>query len=150
MANLYPTEEVTIEETTESTANEVQFGSSWRFDFTAGDFVLTPTGKVAPSTNDLNAYIEWCQKALNTPRYRHPIYSRDYGNEFEDLIGRGLTKEAIESEIKRMATECLMVDARTASVDNFVFTWDNEIVYFTCEVISVRSEIATISSKVVV
>lgn len=150
MPNLFPTEEVMPEpEAPETSASQVKFGRSWRFDFEAGDFVLTPIGKVAETT-ELDAYIEWCKKALLTPRYRHPIYSRNYGSEFEGLIGRGLTREAIESEIKRMVTEALMVDPRTARVDNFTFSWDGDTVSFTCEVTTVRGETAEIGSKVVI
>jgi phage baseplate assembly protein W len=148
--NLYPTEEVTVTpETSETSASQVKFGRSWRFDFDTGDFVLNPIGKVA-TANELDAYIEWCQKALLTPRYWYPIYSRNYGSEFKDLIGRGLTSEAIESEIKRMVTETLMVDPRTAAVDNFSFTWESDTVSFICEVTMARGETAEISSKVVI
>lgn len=150
MPNLFPTEEVpATSELTEAQASQVQFGRSWKFDFDAGEFILTPTGKVQ-ETEDVDAWLEWCRKALHTARYRYLIYSRNYGHEFEDLIGRGLTREAIESEIKRIATECLMVDPRTAAVENFTFEWKEDAVYFTCEVSSVRGEAGIIGGSVVI
>ncbi len=150
MPNLFPTEEVTATpEVTDTPANQVQFGRSWKFDFDAGEFVMTPTGKVQ-ETEGVNAWLEWCRKALMTARYRYLIYSRNYGQEFEELIGLGLTREAIESEIKRIATECLMVDPRTAAVENFTFEWKEDTVYFTCEVSNVRGETGTIGGSVVV
>jgi hypothetical protein len=149
VANLFPTTDITLEETLETTVSDIKFGSSWRFDFDAGDFVLTPAGRVAAVTG-LDAYIEWCKKALHTPRYRYLIYGRNYGHEFEDLLGRGLTRAAIETEIKRMATECLEADPRTASVDNFSFSWDEDTVYFNCDVTSVRSETVNIKAKAVI
>lgn len=150
MPNLFPTEEVTTTpELPEAQTSQVQFGRSWRFDFDAGEFVLTPTGRVAES-RDTDAWLEWCRKALHTARYRYLIYSRNYGHEFEDLIGRGLTQEAIKSEIKRIVTECLMVDPRTAAVENFSFEWEGDTVKFTCEVSNVRGETGTISGSVVI
>ena len=148
MPRLFPSEAVTpIPEADETKVTTVQFNRSWRFDFDKGDFVLTPTGRVAETTG-LEAYIEWCKKALITPRYRHLIYSRNYGSEFDDLISRGLSREAIESEIKRMATEALMVDPRTATVKNFVFGWQEDAVYFTCSITTAQGDRTTVSSHV--
>ncbi|NPV52224.1 MAG: DUF2634 domain-containing protein [Firmicutes bacterium] len=145
---LFPVDEPEIEPAgTEE--RQVSFGRSWRFDFDKGEFVLTPTGRVAESEG-ADAWLEWCQKALMTARYRYMVYSRSYGQEFEELIGRHLTREANESEIRRIATECLMVDPRTASVGNFTFQWDGDTVYFTCEVSNVRGETGTVSGMVVI
>ncbi|MEN6325782.1 MAG: DUF2634 domain-containing protein [Syntrophomonas sp.] len=146
MPNLFPTESTTV--TPETQDQQVKYGKSWRFDFDSGEFVLTPTNQVA-SADEMEAYIQWCQKAIRTPRYRHLIYSRNYGNEFDDLIGRGYPRMVIESEIKRMATEALMVDVRTANVGNFVFDWQGDAVYFTCDVLSTRGETTQIDNKVV-
>lgn len=148
MPNLYPTETITpSQEITEATQSEVKFGRSWKFDFSSGEFVTTPTGKIAQST-EIEAWLEWCQKSVNTDRYRSLVYSRQYGQEYEDLIGRHLTRAGNESEIKRITTECLMIDPRTAGVENFSFKWDGDAVYFTCDVISVRGETGQISGVV--
>lgn len=148
MPNLFPLDDTATIETAE-TANKASFGKSWRFDFEKGEFALTPAGKVA-ETSDIEAWLEWCQKALITARYRYLVYSRSYGQEFGDLISRHLSRSANESEIKRIATEALMVDPRTASVNNFKFTWEGDTVYFTCEVTNIRSESGTISGQVVI
>lgn len=148
MSNLFPTQVVTAtSELPETQSRQIRFGKSWRFDFEAGEFVLTPAGRVAETTG-LDAYIEWCKKALSTPRYRYLIYSRNYGSEFDNLPGRGLSREVLESEIKRMATEALMIDPRTAGVDNFIFNWQGDDVYFTCDITTTQGDITTISSHV--
>ena len=149
MANLFPTETVTATSGTDETASQVTFGTSWQFDFEKGEFVTTVTGK-AVQTHDTDAWVEWCQKALITQRYRYLIYGRLYGQEFEDLIRKNLNRAGNESEIKRIATEALMVDPRTAKVDNFMFTWDGDTVYFTCQITNVWDETATVSNKVVI
>lgn len=81
---------------------------------------MTPTRKIARA-DDTAAWVVWCEKAIRTPRYRHLIYSRSYGQEFEELIGKGYSRAVQESEIERIATETLMVDPRTLSVGDFSF-----------------------------
>lgn len=150
MANLFPEniennwKEGPPEETTET---QISFGRSWQFDFKSGDFVMTPTRKVA-AADEKAAWVMWCQKAIRTPRYRHLIYSRDHGEEFDDLIGRGYSRAFIESEIQRIVTETLMVDPRTADVDDFSFNWGGDACYFTCQITNVRDEEALIEGSV--
>lgn len=147
MPNLFPTVATEVTPVTGREA-QVQFGKSWKFDFETGEFVMTPTGRVI-ETSDNEAWLEWCKKAVHTGRYRHLVYSRNYGQELEDLIGKNLTREAKESEIQRMVTECLMTDPRTARVDNFSFRWDNDTVVFGCEIASVRSSSGIVYGSVV-
>jgi hypothetical protein len=149
MPNLFPIDTTTATSATdETTVSQAQFGKSWRFDFAAGDFMQTPTGKVAESRG-VDAWLEWCQKAVLTKRYRYLVYTRNHGQEFESLISRHLNRAGNESEIKRMVAECLNVDPRTYKVENFTFTWENDQCFFTCEVTNIRGETGTINGSVV-
>ncbi|AEG61697.1 DUF2634 domain-containing protein [Desulforamulus ruminis] len=147
MPSIFPTVPTEPLPVNELNQKPVAFGRSVRFDYDRGEFIMTPTGKIAGST-DTEAWMEWCQKALNTQRYRYLVYSRNYGQEYDELIGRHLTREGNESEMIRMTTECLMVDPRTASVQAFAFKWEEDRVYFTCEVVSVRGETGQINGEV--
>lgn len=49
----------------------------------------------------------WAARALMTERFRHIIYTRAYGNEISQLIGKSYSDEIRTSEAKRMITECL-------------------------------------------
>lgn len=129
-------------------SEEVRFGRSWRFDFDAGDFVLTPSGKVA-AAGPQEAWVQWCIKAVKTPRYRHVIYSRNYGSELEELVGQGDSRGVMESEITRMVTETLLADPRTDSVDQFTFDWNLEQCMFSCRVTSVQEEMFILESEVI-
>jgi hypothetical protein len=150
MPNLFPTEQVTaVPELPEDQISQVKFGRSWRFDFDTGDFVLTPAGSVQ-ETVGVDAWLEWCKKALMTARYRYLVYGRNYGQEFDELISRHLSRAGNESEIKRIVTECLMVDPRTAAVENFTFQWENDYCYFTCDVLNVLDEVGTVTGSVVI
>ncbi len=150
MANIFP-EDVEDDWTEsggeDSTVEEVTFGRSWRFDFDVGDFVMTPTRKVA-AADETAAWMMWCEKAIRTPRYRHLIYSREHGEEFDDLIGKGYSRAIQESEIQRMVTETLTVDPRTASVGNFTFEWRDDACYFACRITNVRDEEAVLEGSV--
>ncbi|MEY8518632.1 DUF2634 domain-containing protein [Lachnospiraceae bacterium 29-84] len=61
----------------------------------------------------------WIWLALQTPRYRYYIYTWDYGNEFEDLIGKGYTEEYIEAEALRMTEDCLLVNEDIQGITGF-------------------------------
>lgn len=148
MPELFPTETAEIANEAQAASEPIHQGDSWQFDWNRLDFVLSPTGKVMVAT-DLESYVGWCYKALQTPRYRYPIYSRNYGQEFENLIRRSLTREANESELERMIRECLMVNPITASVEGFTFEWtshDEVIVSFT--VVTVLGEAAMLTVPV--
>lgn len=147
MANLFPVVELP-EELNEVVSENIAFGRSWRFDYEAGEFVMTPTGKVA-GCDGADAWVEWCKKAVQTERYRHLIYSRNYGQEFNELIRSSLPRSAIEMEIQRITTETLMLDPRTASVESFAYEWLDDGCYFTCVLSNVHDETAEIQGKAV-
>lgn len=134
-------------EETENTSTAVFFGRSWRFDFEQGEFVLTPTRKIATCASR-DAWVVWCQKAIRTPRYRHLIYSRSYGQELDELIGRGYSRAVGESEIQRMVSEALLVDPRTAGVSDFKFSWQEAACSFTCQVTNVHDEVLRLEGSV--
>lgn len=148
MPNLFPDGNMDDIPMFDDTGRGVKFGRSWQFDFEKGEFRQTPTGVVAPA-DGLQAYVEWCNKALRTPRYRYLVYNRAYGSEFEDLFRRNLTRAGNESEIRRMVTETLIVSPRTAYVDNFRFVWFGEAVYVEFDVSTVRGDSATLELTVV-
>lgn len=58
-------------------------------------------------------------KILNTERYKHYIYSKNYGVELEDLFGEPISY--VCPEIERRITEALIQDDRIVSVDSFSF-----------------------------
>lgn len=148
MPSLFPTQPI-IPETAETVAGRVKFGSSWKFDFESGEFLLGPTGKISDS-KDVDAWLEWCKKAVQTERYRYLAYGRLYGQEFDELIALHLSREGNESEIKRMVSECLTADPRTKAVEGFIFTWEGDQCHFTCTVTNVRDENGEIQGTVVI
>ena len=74
----------------------------------------------------LEAIKVWIWLVLQTPRYRYYIYTWDYGNEFEDLIGQGYSEEYIEAEAQRMTEDCLLVNENIQSITGFLVNMENE------------------------
>ncbi len=68
----------------------------------------------------------WIWLALQTPRYRYYIYTWDYGNEFEDLIGQGYTEEYIEAEAQQMTEDCLLVNEDIQGITEFSVSMEKD------------------------
>lgn len=65
----------------------------------------------------------WVLKALNrqTSRYTHRAYSKDYGNEINQLFGRQLSESLLKSELKRYIEEALLVNPYITKISNLFF-----------------------------
>lgn len=91
----------------------------YEIDFKTGQL----TGRIVEGKEAIKV---WIWLALQTPRYRYYAYTWDYGNEFEDLIGKGHTKEYIEAEAKRMTEDCLLVNEDIQSITKFGVNMTND------------------------
>lgn len=81
--------------------------------------VLLDKNRVSGYAYDLEAVIQAIYFILNTERYKHPIYSWDYGVELLDLIGKPITY--VKSEFKRRIEEALIQDDRINGCSDFIF-----------------------------
>ena len=75
-------------------------------------------------TEDLEAVRQAVYKILNTERYKHVIYSSDYGVELADLFGKPMPY--VIPEILRRIEEALLVDDRITKVDSFDLQYDKK------------------------
>ncbi len=69
--------------------------------------------------DELEAMKQVVFKILSTERYKHIIYSWNYGIELEDLFGQPVSYVCVE--VKRRIAEALLQDDRINSVENFEF-----------------------------
>ncbi len=53
------------------------------------------------------AVASWCWRALATCRYRHELYTWDYGSELETLTGQSYTAALKQAEARRYVEEAL-------------------------------------------
>ena len=56
----------------------------------------------------------------------NPIYSWDYGQDLEELIGQGYETDFIKSEIERRVQECLMINEHVKGCSNFEISLIND------------------------
>jgi hypothetical protein len=86
------------------TETELPLAKEWAWDFERCDF-KTKNGKMYIVEGN-EAIKIWIWKIFQTPRYRYLIYSWDYGNELEELIGKG-SQSFIKSEAERLVKEAI-------------------------------------------
>lgn len=96
----------------------------YEFDFNNN----TLTGKQLKGKKALKM---WIYKALRTPRYVHPIYTWDYGQDLDELIGQGYEVDYIKSEVERKVTECLLVNDKITRCHNFEINLINDTLHIT-------------------
>ncbi len=104
----------------EDLKEETMMPKEYGIDFKTGQL----TGRVVEGKEAIKV---WIWLALQTPRYRHSIYTWDYGNEFEDLIGNGYTKEYIDAEAQRMTEDCLLVNENIQSITEFNVDMERDV-----------------------
>ena len=67
----------------------------------------------------------WIYKVLKTERFSYIAYSWQYGIELQPFIGKVMSVQERYSELKRMITECLMVNPYIKSIDSIEFDAEN-------------------------
>lgn len=71
-------------------------------------------GRVIGVVDDYDAMVQAIDKIMRTERFVFPIYTEDYGNDLEDLVGADF--EYIKVEAERMIDEALQADDRVTGV----------------------------------
>lgn len=108
---------VDVDETIQE--EDVYIPKEYGIDFDTGQL----TGK---KVEGLEAVKVWAWLALHTPRYRYYVYSWDYGQEYEDMIGKGYTDAYLKMELQRMTEECLTVNPFITEIENFEMSKDGD------------------------
>lgn len=111
-------------------AHHITTYKEYEFDFSNN----TLTGKLLEGKEALKM---WIYKALLTNRYNYPIYSWDYGQNLDELIGQGYDVGYTKSEVERRVIECLLVNNRITRCHSFDINLinDNLQINFTAETI---------------
>ncbi|OUS69764.1 hypothetical protein B1748_30110 [Paenibacillus sp. MY03] len=96
---------------------------TWRIDF--------EKGRAGGMTDGLEAVRQAVYKILQTERFKHLIYSSDYGCELRSLVGR--SPSAIPMEAERMLKEALGQDERIEGIEGIetVVRGDQAVITFT-------------------
>ncbi|MDT7015135.1 DUF2634 domain-containing protein [Levilactobacillus namurensis] len=71
-------------------------------------------GRIRSMTDGREAMVQAVDKILRTERFVFPIYDEDYGNDFNELLGKEF--DYAEVEVERMLGEALYADDRVTDV----------------------------------
>ncbi len=74
------------------------------------------TGQVVEGKEAVKVWV-WC--CIKTPRFRFPIYSWQYGTEFEDYIGQALSDEYINADLLTELEEALLINPYISAIEDF-------------------------------
>lgn len=75
---------------------------------------LVKNGRIQSMIDGREAMVQAIDKILRTERFVFPIYTEDYGNDFNELLGKEL--DYAEVEVERMLKEAMYADDRVTDV----------------------------------
>lgn len=119
--SLFPAFEIPDEVSESEAPIELKYPQSVYFDFGKGDFLLDGRGNMVIA-NGHEAYMQWCQKIINTERFACLSYSTDIGTEMSGVISLN-DRAAIASAVEKTITEALMINPLTEYLRDFQFRW---------------------------
>lgn len=103
---------------TENTTDDLPLFKEYAWDFEQDKFLYDGNGNHILLTGN-DALEVWIYKALKTERFDYLAYSWQYGIELKPFIGKVMSVQERYSELKRVITECLMVNPYIKSIDSF-------------------------------
>ena len=103
--------------------------------------IILDKDRVSGYTDDLDAVKQAIYLILSSERYKHIIYSWDYGVELLDLIGKPMPY--VMSELPRRIKEALTQDNRISDVIDFEFKQQGKRLHTTFTVVSNVGNIST-------
>lgn len=99
-------------ETIEAVSSVVEIPREYGIDFSTGEL----TGKIVEGLETIKV---WVWNCMHTERFRHAIYSWDYGCSYEQYIGETVTQEYLETDCYSETEEALLVNPYITGIDDF-------------------------------
>lgn len=108
-----------IDEETIPDSENLVIPEEYEIDFETGQL----TGRIVEG---LDAVRVWIWIALQTAKNRFYIYSQDFGQDFDELVGTSYTQGYVEMEYERMIEECLSGNEYIEGIENYEFRIDEK------------------------
>lgn len=125
-------------------AGDLPLFQEYAWDFERDCFLYDVNGRhILLSGN--SALEVWIYKALKTERFEYLAYSWQYGIELKPFIGKVMGVQERYSELRRVITECLMVNPYIRSIDSFSITPENR-----AELVRVHITLTTVYGEVAI
>lgn len=96
----------------EEDSQVVKMPKEYGIDFATGQL----TGKIVEGLEAIKVWIWLC---MHTERFRHAIYSADYGTSLEQYIGHMLSEEYINTDCESEITDALLINEYIESIEDF-------------------------------
>ena len=96
----------------EEDSQVVKVPKEYGIDFQTGQL----TGKIVEGLEAIKVWIWLC---MHTERFRHAIYSADYGTSLEQYIGHMLSEEYINTDCESEISDALLINEYIESVEDF-------------------------------
>lgn len=96
----------------EDDSQVVKMPKEYGIDFTTGQL----TGKIVEGLEAIKVWIWLC---MHTERFRHAIYSADYGTSLEQYIGHMLSDEYINTDCESEISDALLINEYVESIEDF-------------------------------
>ena len=123
-------------------AGDLPLFQEYAWDFERDCFLYDVNGRHILLTR--NPALEvWIYKALKTERFEYLVYSWQYGIELKPFIGKVMGVQERYSELRRVVTECLMVNPYIKSIDSFSITPESR-----AELVRVHITLTTVYGEV--
>lgn len=123
------------------TADDLPLFKEYAWDFETDKFRYDGNGNHILLTGN-DALEVWIYKALKTERFSYLAYSWGYGIELKPFIGKVMSVQERYSELKRVITECLMVNPYIKSIDSVTFSQDGPSVTCRITLTSIYGEVS--------
>ena len=106
-------EELSNIDIAESEENKViEVPREYGIDFTTGQL----TGKIVEGIEAIKVWIWLC---MHTERFRHAIYSSDYGTALDQYFGHVLSDEYINTDCESEISDALLMNEYIESIEDF-------------------------------
>ena len=96
----------------EDDSQVVKVPKEYGIDFETGQL----TGKIVEGLEAIKVWIWLC---MHTERFRHAIYSADYGTSLEQYIGHMLSEEYINTDCESEISDALLINEYIESIEDF-------------------------------
>lgn len=96
----------------EDDSQVVKMPREYGIDFATGQL----SGKIVEGLEAIKVWILLC---MHTERFRHAIYSADYGTSLEQYIGHMLSEEYINTDCESEITDALLINKYIESIEDF-------------------------------
>ena len=114
-------EELSNIDIAESEENKViEVPREYGIDFTTGQL----TGKIVEGIEAIKVWIWLC---MHTERFRHAIYSSDYGTALDQYFGHVLSDEYINTDCESEISDALLMNEYIESIEDFEAVRNSDI-----------------------